>query len=78
MCTIMNYPHANNDVCPGCGRCRQCGQISPFQIYPPYPGPYVWPYPIWITSIDTSGSVSTGVPPEFRLEPEGDASERDE
>ena len=36
-------------VCPGCGRCRECGRRStPYQTYPyvyPYGYPYVSPWP---------------------------------
>lgn len=36
------YPYQPNDVCPGCGRCNQCGRgggfiTQPFWIAPTWP-----------------------------------------
>ncbi len=31
------------NICPCCGRCKECGQ--PAQAQPYYPQPQTWPYP---------------------------------
>jgi hypothetical protein len=34
-----------SDICPGCGRCRECGQPAPLPVIPyPVPQPTI-PYP---------------------------------
>lgn len=41
-----NAPH----ICPGCGRCRDCGrpyETQPFTPWPGYPNPYVGDVPGW-------------------------------
>jgi len=39
----------STNICPGCGRCRDCGQPSPATPEPVYPGPYpLIPAPFWV------------------------------
>lgn len=33
-----------SDICPGCGRCRECGQPAPQPVVP-YPVPFPVPFP---------------------------------
>jgi hypothetical protein len=52
-------------TCPGCGRCRECGQFAPV-LPQPYPWVGPWPYtptvpypttgPIWISQPTTTVS----------------------
>jgi hypothetical protein len=56
-----NLP-AKPNVCPGCGRCKECGQPVP-ALAPVYPWPvYPWPYtltpygPVWISPPTCAGT----------------------
>ena len=42
-------------VCPGCGRCRECGHPAPAPAYPYWSQPYPIqiPQPIWINPYPT-------------------------
>jgi hypothetical protein len=55
------YPSPSPNVCPGCGRCRDCGR--PAEVQPIYPGgpiqvPYT-PYVPPITSPNWTGQASS-------------------
>lgn len=52
-------------ICPGCGRCRQCGQPAPAQPYPWF-GPYITHVevnqPIWTQPTQFGAPNTTGTP----------------
>lgn len=50
---VIDYgQYQHRDVCPGCGRCRQCGRPAPEPIFIPSPfGPPTWPYYPWRPTI---------------------------
>jgi len=56
-------------VCPGCGRCSECGGYPPARPQPtPYPWFGPWPQvptsqPIWISPWTTTGGTGGWVPP---------------
>lgn len=47
---IPYIPYPN--VCPSCGRCRDCGHPAPAPYYPPQPNFGYWPNKIISTSGD--------------------------
>lgn len=61
------YPSPQKGICPGCGRCKECGrpQDHQFQPWPGYPQPYIgdpiWPYPgtTWIGTVTCGQSNQT-------------------
>lgn len=57
--TVAPKPYPN--VCPGCGRCRECGHPPPY-TYPyavPYQVPFMPSYPNWGTiTCETKGVVA--------------------
>jgi hypothetical protein len=62
-------------VCPGCGRCRQCGQPAPI-----YPRPYVYPaQPIWwTTAAPTWGVQTSGFQGGFQINPNQTGGQSDQ
>lgn len=51
---VVTNPVPQQDVCPGCGKCRQCGQY----VGPSWPQPYY--VPSWLTPGWTITSSGTG------------------
>lgn len=70
--TYNTYPQPN--ICPGCGRCRECGQPAP--VSPPIVNPWItWSGTEWSTSnitLTTESNANTAFNTEV------DADERDE
>jgi hypothetical protein len=59
----------NPHVCPGCGRCKDCGrpyETQPFTPWPGYPNPYigdpVWPYggPFYTSTTTVTSDLNGG------------------
>ena len=55
--SVWSIPQPQPNVCPGCGRCRQCGQPTPGLPSWPYPGP-TWIYQPYYTVTCTTGTGS--------------------
>lgn len=71
----FTYAYPQPNICPGCGRCRDCGQPAPVV------SPLIWgdPYP----SITWNGPITNGTTwidsgNDITLTTEADANERDE
>lgn len=59
----QSYPWPpNNGVCPGCGRCRDCGrpyETQPYSPWPGYPNPYIGDVPGWMQWGPTCGTLTS-------------------
>jgi hypothetical protein len=57
-------PYVAPHICPGCGRCKDCGrpyETTPYNPWPGYPQPYVGDIPGWMQYGPTCGTpVGTG------------------
>ena len=60
----VGQPDIAPHICPGCGRCRDCGrpyETQPYNVpWPGYPQPYIGDMPGWMQWGPTCGGLSGG------------------
>lgn len=56
--TVQTSPQAQPNTCPGCGRCKHCGQPNFYPQYPYYAQPYWYNNPgNWTIPVSTTSYI---------------------